>query len=82
MPPDVFSPGQGGVISRSGTLVYESVAQLSSRGIGQSSCVGVGGDPVIGTSPVEVLRLFDEDAETEAVLYIGEIGGVGRAGGS
>ena len=76
MPPDVFSPGRVGVISRSGTLVYESVAQLSSRGIGQSSCVGVGGDPVIGTSPVEVLRLFDEDAETEAVLYIGEIGGV------
>ena len=76
MPPDVFSPGRVGVISRSGTLVYESVAQLSSRGIGQSSCVGVGGDPVIGTTPVEVLRLFDEDAETEAVLYIGEIGGV------
>ena len=76
MPPDVFSPGRVGVISRSGTLVYESVAQLSSRGIGQSSCVGVGGDPVIGTTPVEVLRLFDEDAETAAVLYIGEIGGV------
>ena len=76
MPPDVFSPGRVGVISRSGTLVYESVAQLSSRGIGQSSCVGVGGDPVIGTAPVEVLRLFDEDAETDAVLYIGEIGGV------
>ena len=76
MPPDVFSPGRVGVISRSGTLVYESVAQLSSRGIGQSSCVGVGGDPVIGTAPVEVLRLFDEDAETAAVLYIGEIGGV------
>lgn len=76
MPPDVFSPGRVGVISRSGTLVYESVAQLSSRGIGQSSCVGVGGDPVVGTTPVEVLRLFDEDAETDAVLYIGEIGGV------
>ena len=76
MPPDVFSPGRVGVISRSGTLVYESVAQLSSRGIGQSSCVGVGGDPVIGTAPVEVLRLFNEDVETDAVLYVGEIGGV------
>ncbi len=75
MPGDVFSPGPVGVISRSGTLVYEAVAQLTSRGIGQSTCVGVGGDPVIGTAPVEVLRLFNEDPDTKAVVLIGEIGG-------
>lgn len=75
MPGDVFSPGPVGVISRSGTLVYEAVAQLTSRGIGQSTCVGVGGDPVIGTAPVEVLRLFNEDPDTRAVVLIGEIGG-------
>ena len=76
MPGDVFSPGRVGVISRSGTLVYEAVAQLTERGIGQSTCVGVGGDPVIGTTPVEALRMFNEDAETSAVVFIGEIGGV------
>jgi len=75
MPGDVFSPGPVGVISRSGTLVYEAVSQLTARGIGQSTCVGVGGDPVIGTAPVEVLRLFNEDPETKAVVLIGEIGG-------
>jgi succinyl-CoA synthetase alpha subunit len=76
MPGNVFSPGRVGVISRSGTLVYEAVAQLSARGIGQSTCVGVGGDPVIGTTPVEALRLFNDDAGTDAVVFIGEIGGV------
>ena len=76
MPGDVFSPGKVGVISRSGTLVYEAVAQLTERGIGQSTCVGVGGDPVIGTTPVEALRMFNEDAGTSAVVFIGEIGGV------
>ena len=76
MPGDVFSPGRVGVISRSGTLVYEAVAQLSARGIGQSTCVGVGGDPVIGTTQVEALRLFDADPETDAVVLIGEIGGL------
>ena len=76
MPGDVFSPGKVGVISRSGTLVYEAVAQLTDRGIGQSTCVGVGGDPVIGTTPVEALRLFNDDADTAAVVFIGEIGGV------
>jgi len=75
MPGDVLSPGPVGVISRSGTLVYEAVSQLTARGIGQSTCVGVGGDPVIGTAPVEVLRLFNEDPETKAVVLIGEIGG-------
>jgi succinyl-CoA synthetase alpha subunit len=76
MPGDVFSPGKVGVISRSGTLVYEAVAQLTAQGIGQSTCVGVGGDPVIGTTPVEALCMFNEDAETSAVVFIGEIGGV------
>jgi len=76
MPGDVFSPGKVGVISRSGTLVYETVAQLTACGIGQSTCVGVGGDPVIGTTPVEALRLFNDDPDTAAVVFIGEIGGV------
>ncbi len=76
MPGHVFSPGRVGVISRSGTLVYEAVAQLSARGIGQSTCVGVGGDPIIGTSQVETLRMFNEDPGTDAVILIGEIGGV------
>jgi len=76
MPGDVFTAGGVGVISRSGTLVYEGVAQLTALGIGQSTCVGVGGDPVIGTSPVEVLRLFNADPQTKAVVLIGEIGGV------
>jgi len=76
MPGDVFSPGKVGVISRSGTLVYETVAQLTERGIGQSTCVGAGGDPVIGTTPVEALHLFNEDPGTAAVVFIGEIGGL------
>ncbi len=76
MPGDVFTPGKVGVISRSGTLVYEAVAQLTARGIGQSTCVGVGGDPVIGTTPEEALRMFNEDPDTSAVVFIGEIGGV------
>src|SRR5574341_2071387 len=76
MPGDVFSPGKVGVISRSGTLVYEAVAQLTARGIGQSTCVGVGGDPVIGTTQVEALRMFNEDAGTDAIVLIGEIGGL------
>ena len=76
MPGDVFSPGRVGVISRSGTLVYEAVAQLTALGIGQSTCVGVGGDPVVGTTQVEALRLFNEDDETDAVVLVGEIGGL------
>ena len=63
------------MVSRSGTLVYEGVAQLTAHGIGQSSCVGVGGDPIIGTTQREVLELFNDDAETAAVVLIGEIGG-------
>ncbi|HLZ71731.1 MAG TPA: succinate--CoA ligase subunit alpha [Dehalococcoidia bacterium] len=75
MPGQVFAPGSVGVISRSGTLVYEAVAQLTNLGIGQSSCVGVGGDPVIGTRQREVLELFNDDSETAALVLIGEIGG-------
>lgn len=76
MPGHVFAPGKVGVISRSGTLVYESVDQLTQRGIGQSSCVGIGGDPVVGTTQVEALRMFNEDPGTAAVVLIGEIGGL------
>jgi len=76
MPGYVFKEGNVGVISRSGTLVYESVAQLTDRGIGQSTCVGIGGDPIVGTTQVEALRLFNNDPDTSAVLLIGEIGGL------
>jgi succinyl-CoA synthetase alpha subunit len=75
MPGQVFAPGSVGVISRSGTLVYEAVAQLTSLGIGQSTCVGVGGDPVIGTRQQEVVEMFNDDPETAALVLIGEIGG-------
>ncbi len=75
MPGDVFTPGSVGVISRSGTLVYEAVAQLTANGVGQSSSVGVGGDPVIGTTQREALEMFNADAETAAIVLIGEIGG-------
>jgi succinyl-CoA synthetase alpha subunit len=76
MPGDVFSAGNVGVVSRSGTLVYEAVAQLTELGVGQSTCVGVGGDPIVGTTPVEAIRLFDADPGTSAVVFVGEIGGV------
>ena len=75
MPVDVYQPGNVGVISRSGTLVYETVDQLTRLGIGQSSSVGVGGDPIIGTAQRQALQLFEEDPETAAVVLIGEIGG-------
>lgn len=75
MPVDVYTPGSVGVISRSGTLVYETVDQLTRMGIGQSSSVGVGGDPIIGTSQREALQLFEADPDTAAVVLIGEIGG-------
>lgn len=75
MPGHVFSPGNVGVVSRSGTLVYEAVDQLTRRGIGQSTCIGVGGDPIIGTRQVEAVRLLNEDPGTNAIVMVGEIGG-------
>jgi succinyl-CoA synthetase alpha subunit len=75
MPGYIHKPGKVGVISRSGTLTYEGVWQLTNLGIGQSTCVGIGGDPVNGTSFVDALLLFEADPETEAVLLMGEIGG-------
>jgi succinyl-CoA synthetase alpha subunit len=75
MPGNIFTPGPIGLISRSGTLTYEAVDQLTKAGLGQTTAIGIGGDPVIGTTHTEAVKLLNDDPATEAIILIGEIGG-------